>query len=196
MFIEGLLLGLTLQLSVGPVCLSVLFLSISKGFKEGFKMALGVTLVDGVYIALSFLGMASLLKSEALRRIILIGGACALIYFGLSYFISFKNKKDEVKVENVNSFLYGVKLTLTNPLTIVFWSSIFGSLIASNKLTGIDNILTYSLGCITSTIAFLSLISAGGKYASKILSPNIIKIMSYGVGLFLIYFGGSMLFKG
>lgn len=194
MFFSGLLFGLTLQMSVGPVCLSVLFLSVSRGFKEAFKMALGVTLVDGFYIVTSFLGMSNLLKIEFLRRGVLIAGACTLIYFGISTILSSLRDEKKVEVKERNSFLYGIKLTLTNPLTIIFWSGILGTLIAGGELVGISNIFAYSIGCIASTILFLGLISIGGGYASRLLKPNVIKIMNAGVGLYLIYFGMNMLF--
>ena len=139
-----------------------------------------------------FRSMANLLRIEAIRKLVLIAGACVLIYFGISYFLKSGDAIDSVKMEGRNSFLHGIKLTMTNPLTIIFWSGMFGSLIASGTLAGAGNILFYSLGCISSTILFLSMVSIGGKYASKLLNQRFIRVMSYGVGLFLIFFGGSM----
>jgi threonine/homoserine/homoserine lactone efflux protein len=194
-FFKGLIFGMTLQLSVGPVCLSVLYLSISDGFKNAFKMALGVAIVDGFYIVISFLGVANLLRIEALRRVILILGACILIYFGLKYILNSKNDSRAIQGDIKSPLLHGMKLTFTNPLTIIFWSGIFGSLIASGQLHGIYKIVLYSAGCISSTIIFLSLVSLGGDFSSRILSPRLVKVMGYGVGVFLIFFGAVMLFK-
>lgn len=194
-FVNGLLFGLTLQLSVGPVCLAVLHKAISRGFREAFKMVLGVTIIDGAYIAASFLGMAKLLSMAFLKTTVLVAGACILIYFGLRHFLPSKNKTGNSGTEDKGAFLYALKLTAANPLTIVFWAGTFGMLIASDKLSGLGNIITYSLGCITSTVLFLTLVSIGGKYISKIFSEKLLKLIDYGVGIFLIYFGGRMLFK-
>ncbi|KPU45305.1 leucine efflux protein [Oxobacter pfennigii] len=195
MFFEGLFFGLMLQIAIGPVCLSVLLLSLSKGFREGMKMSLGVAVVDGLYIIASLLGMAALLKIDILNKVVLSVGGFVLIYFGLSYFKKQGKNDTVIKQADRNSFLYGIKLTLTNPLTILFWSGVFGSLMASNKLSGAASILAYSAGCVMATVLFLGLISAGGKYASKLLNPKIIKVMGYGVGLYLVYFGLSMFTK-
>jgi threonine/homoserine/homoserine lactone efflux protein len=82
---------------------------------------------------------------------------------------------------------------LTNPLTIVFWSSLFGTLIASGKLQGTTNDFIYSLGCVTATIFFLGLVATGGACLSSILSERRIRFLNLGIGLFLICFGLSML---
>ncbi|MGD0152898.1 MAG: LysE family transporter, partial [Thermacetogeniaceae bacterium] len=59
-FFAGFFLGMTLQLSIGLVCLAILYESATRGFREALKMVWGVTLVDGMYILASWLGMAAL----------------------------------------------------------------------------------------------------------------------------------------
>lgn len=193
-FLKGFLLGMILQLSIGPVCLAVLSASATRGIREALQMTWGVALVDGMYILASFLGMAALFTITIVRTVIVIVGAAVLIYFGIRLLIAVTENNAEQARERKSSFGYGIALTLANPLTIVFWSSLFGSLIASGKLKGAFNDFVYSLGCITATIFFLGLVATGGAYLSRHLNKRRIRLLNIGVGLFLICFGLSMAF--
>ena len=157
-------------------------------------MVLGVTLVDGAFILASFLGVSALLRIMVLQKIILFAGAAALIYFGVKHFLA-SGKDDDRNDTITNSFFYGIRLTLTNPLTIIFWSGAFGLLMASGKVTGFINVLIYSLGCLTATLLFLSTVSISGKYISKVMNQTARKLINYFVGLYLIFYGCSTFFK-
>lgn len=193
MFLKGFLFGLTLQLSVGPVFFAVLHKAIKDGVREGLKMVLAVTLVDAFYICLSFTAISELFKIQYLSKILSALGMLVLIYFGLTYIIN-AHKKSEIAIkENKNSsFLFGLKLTFTNPMTIFFWSGTFSSLIGSHKLSGYLNIIFYSFGCVFSTIAFLSLICILSGHISKHINVKVFKALDYLVGVILIVFGVNM----
>ncbi len=192
-FLAGFLLGMALQLSIGPVCLAVLYESATRGFREALKMVWGVALVDGIYILASFLGMATLLGIAAVKTATLIAGSLVLIVFGARLLIPAAGQEAGPAGERNRSFGYGIALTLTNPLTIIFWSSLFGSMIASGKLHGAANTLLYSLGCVSATVFFLSLVAASGNRLSAVLNERRIRLLNLAVGLFLIGFGISML---
>lgn len=195
-FLKGLLFGLVLQFSVGPVCLSVLNQAVSKGFKEAWKMSWGVALVDAGYITVSFIGAASLLKIIWLQKLLLTAGAFVLIYFGMVRLLPRKTGSragwGDVPED---SFSYGLKITLTNPLTVVFWSGTFASLVTSGSLAGSVASVSFSAGCVAATILFLSVIAAGGNALGKIISDKIIAAAGNLVGCFLIIFGLRMLFS-
>ncbi|MCX7746826.1 MAG: LysE family translocator [Clostridia bacterium] len=93
----------------------------------------------------------------------------------------------------IQGFIYGIKMTLTNPLTILFWSGTLGSLITSGKLTGIAGSFLFSVGCILSTVYFLLAASIAGNSLTGILSTKLLKKLDYVVGAFLIYYSLQML---
>lgn len=195
-FLQVFLLGLVLQLSVGPVFFAVLHKSINEGFLEALKMTCAAALVDAFYICISFTAVSALLKISYLHKAISILGMSVLIYFGLNY-IKNANKKSNILVnkDKNSSFAYGLKLTLVNPLTILFWSGTFGSLIAGNRLSGNFNIIMYSIGCVSATIFFLGITSFSGRFAARFLNVKVLKLMDYAVGIILICFGLNMFFR-
>ncbi|MEJ8543852.1 LysE family translocator [Brevibacillus borstelensis] len=81
--VQGLLFGLVLQLSVGPVCLSVWQRSLRSGFRQALLMVLGVAIVDGAYMAAALWGMTRFLHDPLIKPFAQAGGAAVLIWFGL-----------------------------------------------------------------------------------------------------------------
>ncbi len=96
-YFKGFLLGMTLQLSVGPVFFALLHKSIKEGFVEGFKMTLGVAIVDAAYIALSFTAVSRILAvSGNLAWILRVVGALVLCYFGFGYSVRSLKTSEEL----------------------------------------------------------------------------------------------------
>lgn len=191
-YISGLMLGLLLQLSVGPVFFTVLHLSINKGFMEGLKMTCAVALVDAFYICLSFTSVSALLQIPHIKNMISFLGMVILIYFGVTFIRNARKKTNKSIAFEGNSFSYGIKITLINPLTIVFWSGTLGSLIASHKLVGFIPTVLYAFGCITATFLFLGFTSLSGKYLNRLVDLHQLQYIDYVIGMTLIFFGIKM----
>jgi threonine/homoserine/homoserine lactone efflux protein len=193
-FWQGFAFGLTLQLSVGPVCLAVLRQSATAGLGAAFRMIWGVAVVDALYLLASLLGVAALLQIDVIRRTVLVAGAGLLLYVGAKHLWTAGRLVPREQDEGTGGFWYGVGMTLTNPLTILFWSGVFGSLIASGTLAAPGELLLFSVGCVLSTVVFLGLVSAGGASVKRLLLPSLLKWLDRIVGIVLFCFGLSMLF--
>ncbi|MGG0939103.1 LysE family transporter [Brevibacillus centrosporus] len=215
---NGLLFGMLLQLSVGPVCLAVLQRSISLGFRQAWWMIVGVAVVDAAYMAGAIGGLALILQIKMVKQLVVIGGAVILIWFGMG---SMRAKvtdtgvvqaaasgtadnaplsmpaaeRKEREIGKGRSFLYGVGLTLTNPLTILFWAGVFGSLMSSQTTLAGGQLFGFAVGCVLSTLLFLTGIARLGTYAAKMLHPVWLKRFNLLVGLFLIGFAIVLFFQ-
>lgn len=194
-FIHGIGLGLMLQLSVGPVFFALLQRALFQGWREGVKMAAGVTLIDLLYMAASALGASTLLLIPQVKLAVLWGGAALLFWFGIKLLKSAGNTTPATKTGGSNSFVYGLLLTLGNPLTIVFWSGIYGSLLASGTLQAGSGLLLYSLGCGTATFLFLGAAALVAGLISKRIGSKAVKALNQLVGLILIFFALLLLYR-
>ena len=199
---DGLLFGMLLQLSVGPVCLSVLQQSVTRGFGHAWRMIAGVALVDAFYMAGAIGGLSLLLQLHWVKQLVLIGGAVILAWYGVG---CLRSKEGERRTESEHgehgkargsSFLYGLSLTLSNPLTILFWSGVFGSLMASHSVQGGLQLFFFAAGCLLSTLLFLGLVAILGTYLARFLVPKWLQRLNIVVGLFLIGFALILLQKG
>ena len=62
LFLQGLLVGLSLSLVTGPMFFVLLQLGIEKGFRAGATAALGVWMSDSMYICLAYYSISHLLE--------------------------------------------------------------------------------------------------------------------------------------
>ncbi len=191
-FISGLFFGMVLQLAVGPVCISVLQTGLSKSFREAFVMVWGVALADATYIVLALLGVSNIMRIEPVRIVIGVGGAALLMYFGIRNLLSRRPGAATGGVaerRTGGSFRYGFLLTLSNPLTVLFWAGVFGGLIATSQFTSGLAAYSFGLGCIASTVIFLTAVAALGRFLGGFVrNPSALVWLDRAVGLFLIGF--------
>jgi threonine/homoserine/homoserine lactone efflux protein len=189
-FWQGLLFGMVLQLSVGPVCISVLQTGIAYSFRPAFLVTMGVVLADSVYVILALLGISGLMQVPALRIGIGLAGAALLLYFGGKNLLAREAKCAETATTqgNWSSLRYGFLLTLSNPLTILFWAGVFGGLLASTSFASPLATYVFGAGCVTATLLFLTIVAAVGKFIGQMVRPGVILWLNRVTGLFLIGF--------
>lgn len=200
MIFKGFKFGMLLQLAVGPMCLMVFNTSATYGFWMGLSLVLAISLIDGLYIILSGLGVAMIINKEKIKSAIKVLGCIVLVLFGINTatgafgFTLLPDLKLFSNATNHNVFLQGVLLTASNPLTIIFWGSVFSTQVAENNFSK-KQLVFFGIGCILSTISFLTIISFLGSILSGFLPQIIIQILNFSVGIILIYFGIRLLLK-
>lgn len=187
-FFSGLALGMLLQFSIGPVFFSVLNASLTRGFKEGLKMTLGVTLGDGIYIALSMTALTVLFRVPILHLILSLGGAVILLIWGIRMLRNARKRASSGTAIMGNSFLSGLKVTLLNPMSVIFWSGIFASAMALKKWTEISGPILYASGCLFSTVLFLGVVSLSGGFVKRWLKVANTPFVDYILGSLFILF--------
>jgi threonine/homoserine/homoserine lactone efflux protein len=188
--LAGLAFGLILQVSVGPVCIAVLHRGISQGFRYAFAMVWGVALVDALYIVLSVIGVSALLQVGPVRSAVGLAGALLLVYFGIRYL---RGPAATAQVEHgsgslLNSFTFGLGLTLTNPLTILFWAGVLGATMSTHTFARTDSVAYFSAGCVLATLLFLTGVALAGHLLERVLTKRLALWLNRAVGLFLIGF--------
>jgi threonine/homoserine/homoserine lactone efflux protein len=190
-FVQGLGFGFVLQISVGPVCIAVLHKAIDQGFRHAFAMSWGAALVDALYIAFSVVGVSALLQLQSARIIIGLGGAVLLLLFGLRYLRARagKTRIQQRSESPLGSFAYGVVLTLTNPLTVLFWAGVLGAMMSTHIFGGTLGIFYFATGCVTATLLFLTAVALAGHFLEPLLTPRRSLWLNRAMGLFMIGFG-------
>ena len=200
LILKGFKFGLLLQCAVGPICLMTFNLALAEGFFKGTIFAAAVTLADALYIALACVGLADAIKKSKMLSFFNYTGSLVLIVFGITMLID-ANKGTIVPPftalpllkEPDEIFAQGLLLTLTNPLTIIFWGSIFSLQITKSNLSS-TQLRLFAIGCILSSAFFLTGVALLGSFAAPLLSPAVINLLNSAVGCFLIYCGLKIFF--
>lgn len=192
---KGFRFGMFLQIAVGPICLFIFQTAATSGFVATEIGVLGVTMIDALYILAAIFGIGKLLnKSKSMKEIIRYFGAAILVLFGLSNIVGVLGFSiipsldfhSEQSIEMV--FIKTLILTLSNPLTILFWIGVFSTKLVEENMKQKD-MYFFGVGAVLSTFIFLTLISILGSFLLILLAPVALKILNLIVGLVLVFLG-------
>jgi threonine/homoserine/homoserine lactone efflux protein len=129
--IKGLIIGLSIAVPVGPIGVLCIRRTMTQGRMVGFLSGLGAATADGLYGAIAGFGLTVLVDFIIGKQIWLrlIGGGLLCI-LGARTFLS-KPTEQGTSVEGSslrNAYLSTFFLTLTNPMTILFFTAVFAGL--------------------------------------------------------------------
>lgn len=191
-YFEGLKFGLLLQLAVGPMCLMVFNTAQNTGFLVALSLVIAIALVDAFYILLASLGASKLLGNKKVEKTVKIIGSIVLMLFGLNIILNVFGINVipglNLKPNSSSAFIQGIVLTLSNPITIVFWGSVLTTKIIEEKFKK-KELAIFSVGLVSATLIFLTIVAVLGMILSNFIPDMISKILNVVVGLVIIGFG-------
>jgi threonine/homoserine/homoserine lactone efflux protein len=196
---DGMLTGMFLQLAVGPVFFYILSITMDSDFINSLSGILAVTLVDYFYIVLSLIGIGKLLQKNGIRRKFGITSSIILVLFGLMILhkgiAGISETARAVSVWTpLSSFASCFILTISSPLTIVFWSSIFSAK-AIEKNYQKNHLVIFAIGTGLSTFVFLSASMWSLSMLKSGIPDWVVQTLNGMVGAVLISYGIMRAFK-
>jgi len=198
-FRNGLATGLVLQLAIGPVFFFIINLTLQRSIFDGLIGALAVTIVDYFYITLAILGIGKLLENKKIKKVFGIISSIVLIIFGIIIIKGIMGGDISTTINTnstnlLSSFVSVFFLTISSPMTIVFFTSIFTAKALEYNYTK-KELLVFGFGTGLATLLFMgtsvilfSLIKGG-------VPVLLIEILNIAVGCLLIGYGGIRLLK-
>ena len=197
-YFDGLKFGMLLQLAVGPMCLMVFNTAKNVNFLVALSLVLAIALVDALYILLAGLGVSKIMENKKVKNTFKIVGSVVLIIFGLNIILNVFNINIipglNLKPNSTNIFIQGLILTLSNPITIVFWGSVLTTKIIDDGLKK-KELVVFSIGLVSATLFFLTFVAILGTILSSFIPEAILKVLNIIVGLLIIYFGIKLVIK-
>jgi threonine/homoserine/homoserine lactone efflux protein len=130
-FVRGLAIGFSIAAVVGPIGMLCIQRTLHKGFFSGLVTGLGAATADGIYgsVAAFSLTVISTLLLGQQNWIRLVGGLF-LIYLGIRAALT-RPAERVAKASGRNllgAYISTLLLTLTNPLTILSFATVFAGL--------------------------------------------------------------------
>ncbi len=196
----GLLTGLGMATATGPVFLTLIRISVDRGFAKAIFFLVGVSTVDWFIVFASWVGLNKLDLGVDENLLSLFGGM-AMVLYGSTFIFSFKKKPKELvmidqpdisekeqrnkkKLDNAHLYLKGVVMNALNPIVWAFWAGI--SQLAISKFPYQSDQVLYFAG-ILMTILITDLLKG---FTSKLL-----RYLNIAIGVMLIGLGGRFLVK-
>jgi threonine/homoserine/homoserine lactone efflux protein len=204
-FFSFVLLGLSLAAPIGPINAAQLDKGIKKGFWHAWVFGWGAILADFVFIALVFFGVVHFLDNSFMKTFLWLFGFFVLTYTGIESLLSagkIEVNARKAKDSLFSSFLTGFIMSLSNPLSILFWLGIYGSILANSASKyDMDHLLLYSsgilIGLLTWDFVMAIIASTFRRFLSKpiLMGISIISGISLiGIGLYFAIQAAKVLF--
>lgn len=198
--VKGLVLGLILSISVGPIIFAIIKQSVNNGHKAGYIFVAGVSASDITLVLVC--NLFTTLFTAALNHstAIAVTGSAFLIAVGIYTLFFKKVLKDEDnkivqkvlrKRDLAGIFLGGYFMNILNPGVFLFWFAWTAAIIGDASNT--SNPLQYKLIVFVTCLLFVLLsdiakVALAGKLRMKLTPKNLhtINIIS---GIILVGFG-------
>lgn len=198
-FLQGILLGLTFAVLLGPAFFALIQTSIHRGFRSGALLAIGIFLSDLFALLLCYFGASQILGDDPRENIYFsIIGGIILIIFGTYTFTrkgaqGSENSEQEEKLPK--RYLYVIKgffLNAFNPGMWFLWITIVVSISANFGVNSksIFSFLSGVLFTIFATDIFKCFVS---KQFKRFVTPAVLTWMNRIVGVVLIGFGSYLI---
>ena len=198
-FKNGLSTGLLLQLAIGPVFFFIINLTLQRSVLDGLVAVLAVTIVDYFYIALAILGIGKLLEKKKVKRIFGIVSSIVLIIFGGIIIKDVIGSDISVGIDATSSnlltsFMSVFFLTISSPMTIVFFTSLFATKALEYNYTK-QELIIFGLSTGSATFLFLGTFVVVFSLLGGAIPIIVIRFLNIFVGILLIGYGAIRLAK-
>lgn len=192
---EGILIGLTMAVMLGPALFALLQTSIHRGTRAGVILAFGIFLSDFFIVVMSYLGAAQLLNEGKNNLVVgLIGGTILIIYGIVTctkkvHINDSNNLLEQRRIPGPLTFLFkGFFLNFANPFVWFFWFTIMMGISGTygSELSSVSALFGGVLFTIFSTDVLKVFIASSIK---RYLTPKTLNLVNYVVGILLVAFG-------
>jgi len=191
----GILLGLGAAIPLGPVNLEMIRRNLRFGTVSGCCFGLGACTADVIYLVLLSFGALTVLTQAAVLKAVGITGSVILAYFGMSALrMKIAAEHDPVEFSSVVSAwwrqtLSGLLMTLLNPFTILFWSSVSSQVVTLAGQQQHATLLAGS-GVLLGTVGWVSSLNLILHLTRHRLSATVNNYLNKMGGIILLGFAG------
>ncbi|MCM3765917.1 LysE family translocator [Neobacillus niacini] len=192
-FLSYILLGLSLAAPIGPINAAQIDRGIRNGFMHAWLVGVGAVLADGVYMLIVYIGVVNFLETEFMQTFLWLFGFFVLTYTGIEAIINAgkihlaEHRGGEPLTK---SFLTGFLMSISNPLTILFWLGIYGSVLAKTAATyDTSQLVLYSSAIFIGLLLWDITMAGVASSFRKFLTSRLLVVISLFSGISMIGFG-------
>ena len=190
---KGLILGFSVAAPVGPIGILCINRTLNKNFTAGFVSGLGAATADLTYGLIAGLGLTAISTFLINQQVWIQSiGLVFLFYLGIK---SILKKETEIQFDTntekglLKDYLSTLFLTITNPMTILFFIAVFAGLGLSRSANGASAVIQLVSGVfIGSGVWWLFLSGLTHKLKSKI-NKRILRKIDLASGILILVFG-------
>jgi threonine/homoserine/homoserine lactone efflux protein len=192
LFVKGLIIGFSIAAPVGPIGILCIKNTIKKNYASGFFTGMGAATADMLYALIAALGLTTI--SDLLldyKLWIQITGILFLGYLGIKSFIRSHDTVEKHKSKAgsiIYDFVSTLFLTITNPITILSFLSIFTGVGLIADAISFDDSKNIIAGVFFGSTTWWLILTTISHFIKGKISNSFIKYIDYLSGAILLGF--------
>ena len=196
LFIKGFIIGLSIAAPVGPIGILCIQRTLADGHVRGLVTGLGAATADALYGFIAAFGLTFisnfLVDQTIWFRII---GGIFLCYLGIRSFLKKHQAQSASASKNNNLSAYGTTffLTLTNPMTILFFAGIFAGLGIVSESIHYASAGLMVIGVFSGSAAWWLILSGATAFFRHKISLDKLALVNKISGTIILIFGAAAL---
>lgn len=204
--LKGLLLGILLSISIGPVIFAIIKQSLTNGHKAGYAFVAGVSASDIslLFICNFFTSLFTLVLNH--KNLIALGGAGFLLLLGLYTLIIKKirlenlsedNEKNMRKRDFLGVFVSGYLMNTLNPSVFLFWfawTAAIGNDAEESNSPIIYKLMVFGACLLFVLVSDLVKVVLAGKLRPKLTATNLTWINRVS-GIIILIFSAALFYS-
>ncbi|MDQ0205626.1 LysE family translocator [Alkalicoccobacillus murimartini] len=194
--ISAIVLGISLAAPVGPICLEIINRTLRNGFLGGIAVGIGGMTADALFMAAIYFGLGSLLTHETTQLILYL---CGCLFLGFLSIRTFQKAPQSLwkdrhlvrpkKTIFAKCFYTGLMIALINPINIMFWFGIYGSVLSELVESSSETlIIGHSILIFTGILLWNLNLSFLAHFSSFLMKPKVLKWLNFSAASMLAYF--------
>jgi threonine/homoserine/homoserine lactone efflux protein len=191
---EGMILGFTLAVMLGPAMFTLIQTSIHRGMYRGVLLAAGIFLSDLALVFLCFMGAVQVFGND--RNYLMFGiiGGSILVVFGIVTFmrkinVTADNTLIDVKMPGPLTYIFkGFFLNFANPFVWIFWVSVMVTVTTSHSSDQKATIAFFVGTLFTIFLTDIVKVIVASRL-KRYLQPKVLIKVNHAVGILLVAFG-------
>ncbi len=191
---EGMILGMTLAIMLGPALFTLIQTSIHRGLYRAAILATGIFFSDLALVWLCFVGATQILGNSRNGIVFGVIGGIILMVFGVITYLRKANISPENVVETIKkptpvTYIFkGFFLNIANPFVWLFWMSVMVTVSARYGAGTFDTKLFF-IGTLITIFSSDLLKVFVAHQLKRYLKPKFLIGLNHAVGVVLVIFG-------
>lgn len=202
----GWLVGLLIAMPVGAVAAMTIKRTLQRGWLSGAATGMGAATADTIYAAIAAFGVYAvqefLIGHQYTLRVL---GGVALIFVGARMF--FQKPKSVMQLPDdgedpdawhrvARAFLTGLLITLTNPLTLIAFLTIFTNFGLTSEMQSYKTALIFVAGAFLGAASWWMALVGGVVLVKGKISDKIMTHINHALAIFLLLAGAYAVLTG
>ncbi|HRS19005.1 MAG TPA: LysE family translocator [Bacteroidales bacterium] len=196
--LEGIIIGILVSIPMGPIGVLCVQRTVHQGRRSGLISGLGAAVADSSFAFIAGFGLTFLtdfFKSQ--QFYLMFGGAIVLIFLGFRLFFTDTIKEvKKYRIQRANpytDFMSVFLLTLSNPITILFFGLVFTGLgVVKENIVQTGTLIG---GIFLGAICWWFILTTVVSYFRNLFKIRIIFWINKVAGMLIVLFGALAMFN-